>query len=84
MAEIRRWRCESCQEIFPDTEILVGKHPFAAGSISGCPKCKAAFDESATMICDEPGCGKSVSCGWPSSAGYRNTCHTHWLGGERG
>jgi hypothetical protein len=27
--------------------------------------------------CDVPGCGKPVSCGWPSVNGYRRTCHAH-------
>jgi len=30
------------------------------------------------MTCDEPGCDKQVSCGWPSKDGYRNTCGKHW------
>lgn len=29
-------------------------------------------------LCDEPGCFKDTSCGWPSDAGYRHTCHEHW------
>lgn len=28
--------------------------------------------------CDEPGCGRESSCGWPSSRGYRRTCFEHW------
>jgi len=28
--------------------------------------------------CDEPGCMKQVSCGWPSPEGYRSTCFDHW------
>jgi len=27
--------------------------------------------------CDEPGCFNHISCGWPSSDGYRSTCSTH-------
>lgn len=29
------------------------------------------------MACDEPGCTKQQSCGWPSDAGYRLTCGEH-------
>jgi hypothetical protein len=28
-------------------------------------------------ICDEPGCFKPVTCGWPSDDGYRSTCYEH-------
>lgn len=30
--------------------------------------------------CDEPGCFKQVSCGWPSENGYRSTCGDHYEG----
>lgn len=37
------------------------------------------YDELKTLIglCDEPGCFKPSSCGWPSDEGYRRTCLTH-------
>ncbi len=29
--------------------------------------------------CDEPGCKKQISCGWPDGKGkYRRTCGEHW------
>ena len=28
--------------------------------------------------CDEPGCQKESSCGWPTEGGYRRTCFDHW------
>lgn len=28
-------------------------------------------------VCDEPGCFRYASCGWPSEAGYRRTCYEH-------
>ena len=28
-------------------------------------------------ICDEPGCFKPATCGWPSENGYRRTCYEH-------
>ena len=29
-------------------------------------------------MCDEPGCYKTVSCGWPTEDKYRMTCHDHY------
>lgn len=29
-------------------------------------------------MCDEPGCNAPLTCGWPSSAGYRTTCGKHY------
>lgn len=31
-------------------------------------------------VCDEPNCLGEVSCGWPSEAGYRQTCGEHYFG----
>lgn len=28
-------------------------------------------------VCDEPGCFRNASCGWPSDEGYRRTCYEH-------
>ena len=37
------------------------------------------------MRCDEPGCMKQGTCGWPTrpggtgpNGGYRRTCYDHW------
>lgn len=35
------------------------------------------LDEGDPAVCDEPGCGKAASSGWPSPSGYRRTCHEH-------
>lgn len=29
------------------------------------------------LRCDEPGCRRANSSGWPSPTGYRHTCHEH-------
>jgi hypothetical protein len=29
------------------------------------------------LVCDEPGCDRDASGGWPSPNGYRHTCHEH-------
>jgi hypothetical protein len=31
----------------------------------------------AETLCDEPGCRRPVTRGWPSLAGYRQTCYEH-------
>lgn len=31
-------------------------------------------------LCDEPGCFKPISSGWPSESGYRTTCLEHYDG----
>ena len=33
--------------------------------------------EGDPLACDEPGCDKASSSGWPSASGYRHTCHEH-------
>ena len=35
--------------------------------------------KEALGLCDEPGCFKYVSCGWPSENGYRSTCSEHYI-----
>lgn len=72
-----RWRCEHCRKIVPDAEMLRAPHPFEPGdSVLGCPSCHAI--DAFVDVCDEPGCDLDASCGWPSDAGYRRTCHKHW------
>lgn len=34
--------------------------------------------ETPDLTCDEPGCRKHISCGWPSKQGYRQTCSDHY------
>jgi hypothetical protein len=37
------------------------------------------YDDTAA-ICDEPGCLKDMSCGFPDGDTYRRTCHEHSKG----
>lgn len=74
--KVRRWRCLDCQKIFLDTYSLIGPHPFRSGSVTGCPHCREIVD-FATLVCDQEDCGEEATCGWPSPAGYRNTCSAH-------
>lgn len=72
-----RWLCQSCDWIGNDEDLLRAQSPFdPADTICGCPKCKAV--EDIISACDEPGCRRESSCGWPDEAGvYRRTCYEH-------
>lgn len=71
-----RWLCQSCDWIGDDAELLRAPNPFDPDSIiCGCPKCKAVDD--IINACDEPGCVRQASCGFPTQNGYRRTCGRH-------
>ena len=68
----------------PDVqELLMIGNPeldIAPGALEAAIEAAVDAIEEAERIantCDVPGCGKTVSCGWPSPAGYRRTCHVH-------
>jgi hypothetical protein len=70
-----KWCCTECD--WRGSDLLVSQNPFNRDDkIHGCPECKSV--ECFKAACDEPGCNKDASCGWPSADGYRNTCHDHW------
>ena len=33
--------------------------------------------DAACRECDEPGCTREATCGWPVKGGYRRTCAEH-------
>jgi hypothetical protein len=72
-----RWMCQSCDWIGGGAELLRAPNPFdPEENISGCPKCKAV--EDIVSACDEPGCRREGSSGWPDGdGGYRRTCYEH-------
>jgi len=73
----KRWRCSECYWTGPEGALLIGPNPFAPDeSVVGCPDCKGI--DTAEMMCDVDGCKNLTSCGWPSDAGYRHTCHEHY------
>ena len=73
----RLWQCE-CGAYFRDSMMLRADHPFDQRLvITFCPECREVIGETPRPICDEPGCTETVSCGWPSEAGYRQTCRLH-------
>ena len=60
-----------------ETEMLIALSPFNPDTIlSACPKCKQC-DEGFFQLCDEPGCDREATCGWPHPDGYRRTCGEH-------
>ena len=72
-----RWKCEECEEIFDKADLLTAPNPFASNDIIfGCPNCKSV--NSFTNVCDEPGCFRNATCGFPTSMGYRRTCGDHY------
>lgn len=72
-----KWQCTECTWISAQQELLTAPNPFdPAQELCGCPKCKEV--NCFRAICDEPGCTREVSCGWPTpSGGYRQTCSKH-------
>lgn len=75
--------CKSCDWQGLVSELLTAQNPFDPGeTISGCPKCKAIDD--AIVACDEPGCWREATCGWPSESGYRWTCGKHMRAEQAG
>jgi hypothetical protein len=78
MEEIKgKLKCIECGKIFATQELLVAENPFDKNmQIQGCPYCKdvGCFE----VVCDEPGCKETASCGFLSKSGiYRRTCHKH-------
>lgn len=68
--------CEACGWHGSESDLLKAPNPFAPGEqIFGCPSCKSI--DCFSVVCDEPGCWRSVTCGTPTPAGYRSTCRRH-------
>lgn len=73
------WKCDECGWRGTSEDFKRAPHPFRQGEeIIGCPQC-GCTDEFVNM-CDEPGCDREASSGWPSPQGYRRTCHNHAAG----
>jgi len=70
------WQCTECHIVTEEQALLQAPSPFDAEDIlTACPQCKNVGDF--TEICDEPGCSKAATCGFPAEAGYRRTCGPH-------
>jgi hypothetical protein len=72
------FRCTECGWRGDEGLIIRFADPLRDGnSWNICPQCRAA--ESFENMCDEPGCERAASCGWPDDPdGYRRTCGEHW------
>lgn len=73
-----KWKCFywRCGWHGNDDELLSAPDPFNPGeTMYACPKCR---ETDIVSGCDEPGCTKEGTCGWPSPSGYRRTCVDHW------
>jgi hypothetical protein len=70
-------KCRECEWIGETTQLLQAENPFELGdTLYGCPKCRSV--NCFIRLCDEQGCTRDASCGWPSEEGYRQTCGKHW------
>jgi hypothetical protein len=81
--ENQKISCDTCGAEFLQPELLQAVNPFdAEDSVFGCPKCNHC-NEGFTVLCDESGCKKDASCGFPTGdnddefGGYRRTCGDH-------
>lgn len=73
----QRWLCQACHWCGGDPELLRAPNPFDPEvlTIVGCPQCKAV--DEIVSACDEPGCQRASSSGFPTPNGYRLTCGPH-------
>jgi hypothetical protein len=73
------FECDQCGAVMKESDVLQTAVPRPKGGdpavVSQCPECGEC--ECFTSVCDEPGCGAEVTCGWPTPAGYRRTCGEH-------
>ena len=82
MSDKTRWQCSECDLIFIEFEFLEAPNPFDTNQkIIGCPNCKNV--DGFKNICDEPGCIREATCGFPTPNGYRRTCGDHMRKAEK-
>lgn len=69
----------------PDVQALLvegdGRGSVAPGALARAIEAAMDAAEEAERVantCDVPGCGQTISAGWPVLGGYRRTCHAHW------
>lgn len=68
--------CSECDWKGRRTELLTAENPFESNCpIFGCPQCHGI--DCCRPVCDEPACWEVVTCGTPTSEGYRLTCSKH-------
>ena len=71
-----RWKCTECYGVVPAEQVLKAPDPFDSTLlVFGCPSCRMVVEFE--LVCDEGECRNPVTRGWPSAAGYRQTCSDH-------
>ena len=76
--KVEIWRCVNCLGCFWEGDLLTARSPFDPDeTLTGCPNCKTVDDFE--RVCDEPGCARTASNGFPVDGGYRHTCFEHGL-----
>lgn len=75
----QKWSCNECGSSIMDQDLvsIFVPHPKTKEpvQVSQCPECGDV--NCFTLACDETGCGRAASSGWPSPEGYRYTCCEH-------
>ena len=73
---MKKWKCSECDTVTDEDGILTANNPFVAKDIiQGCPNCFSV--NTMKIVCDEYGCEKLATCGYPTDEGYRNSCGEH-------
>ncbi len=73
-----RYRCNDCNHVFTDDEVLVGKNPFQEEyTIYGCPNCKEV--EDFIPLCQWGECSNHASAGIPYEDDYYHVCGDHYF-----
>lgn len=78
---IDKWICLECRWIGEHDKLIVGKDPWG-DDVLYCPQCH--LPEHITSACDEPGCTREGTCGFPIDNGYRRTCGEHYRPSREG
>lgn len=74
--DMARWLCLDCRYIGVEADFDRHKDPKSAAHWTVCPRCRTA--DNIRLVCDEPGCTRESSCGFPTDdGGYRHTCFEH-------
>ena len=76
--KIENWICAKCSFIGPIDAFLFIPDPRPEPNARGWWLCTSCDEiDCVTSACDEPGCARKGSCGFPSPTGYRRTCFEH-------
>lgn len=69
MTEFSKYRCEACNWVGLENELVTAPSPFRSDDILvACPKCR--MTEGFTELCDVDGCVAEATCGTPTLNGF--------------